>query len=123
MTFISDGTRTWDPDRGLELKAISGLRVKKMEISGPEGRVRFDAEWSAYHVDKEQWINGSKNQNINNFLQWDINIHFPLPGYSNEETLGILREAMKSYETVYGADSKYGHPPRDVICRFSGRII
>lgn len=123
MTFISDGTRTWDPDRGLELKNIGGLQVETLEISGPEGHVRFEAEWSAYHVDQDQWINGSENQAINTIIQWDINIHFPIPGYSNEETLDILREAMKSYETVYGAGSKNGHPPRDVICRFSGRII
>lgn len=123
MTFISDGTRTWDPDRGLELKSLGGLRIKSLEISGPAGSSRFEAEWSAYHVEQSQRLPDGENQAANTVIQWDINIHYAIPGFSNDETLDIIREAMKSYETVYGSDSKNGHTPRDVVCRFSGRIV
>jgi len=51
VTFISDGNRTWDPERGIELFRVRGGReFHKFKLESPAGYLFFEAEMSAYKI-------------------------------------------------------------------------
>lgn len=121
MSFISDGKRTWDPERGIELTLVRrGFEFQDFKLESPAGYLLFEGEWSAYDSPEKDWKDATDNPNINTIIDWHILLNFCFPGMDEEQTRDLVREAMKSYGTNYGSGSVRGYPPRDVVCRFSG---
>jgi hypothetical protein len=124
MTFISDGRRTWDPDRGLELKRTGGGKdgVYNFELFGPSGPLYFFAEWNPYKIDLKLRENDPDNPNKDVVIEWIVNVDFCLLGFDRNATKQIIREAMKSFESRYGNETLRGCPVKSVVCKFEGKI-
>jgi hypothetical protein len=123
VTFISDGNRTWNPERGIELVRIRGGReFHQFKLESPAGHLFFEAESSAYKIPAKLWRDASQNPAINTIIDWHVLLNDCFPDMDEEQTRELIREAMKSYEWLFGGDSIDGHPPHDVVCRFSGKL-
>lgn len=123
MSFISDGERTWDPERGIELILVRrGFEFSDFKLESSVGCLSFEGEWSAYHIPEKDWKDATDNPAINTIIDWHILLNFCFPGMNEEQTRELVRQAMKSYGKDYGLGSVRGYPPHDVICRFSGSL-
>ena len=123
VTFISDGNRTWDPERGIELFRVRGGReFHQFKLASTAGYLFFEAKISAYKIPANLWRDTSQNAAINTIIDWHVLLNDCFPGMDEEQTRKLVREAMKSYEWIFGGDSIAGNPPHDIICRFSGRL-
>jgi len=122
MTFISDGSRTFDKDREIELKSLGGLHVIRFEMITKNGSLYFTGNWSGHHVNPRYNEKSTDNDNENTVIVWNINVNDCLPGFDKNKTLEIIDDAMKSYETRYGIDSINGNRPHHVKCTFLGSI-
>jgi len=123
MSFISDGKRTWDPERGIELILVRrGFEFQDFKLESPAGCLLFAGELSTYKTPEKYWKDVIENPNINTIIDWHILLNFCFPGMDEEQTRQLVRQAMKSYEWLFGGDSLNGYPPHDVVCRFSGSL-
>ena len=123
VTFISDGDRTWDPERGIELFLVRGGReFEQFKLESPAGYLFFEAEMSAYKIPAKLWRDASQNAAINTIVDWHVLLNDCFPGMDDEQTRQLVCQAMKSYETIFGTGSINGHTPYDVVCRFSGKL-
>ena len=124
MSFISDGKKTWDPDRQLELQQVSGGKddIYTFLLIGPQGSLHFFAEWKPYKIEKQLQVDESQNPNINTITEWIVSLNSLLPNFDKISTQQIIREAMKSYGSLYGKSTLMGYPARDVICKFEGKF-
>ncbi|CAH0350059.1 hypothetical protein [Sphingobium sp. CECT 9361] len=120
MAFVSDGERTWDADRGLELKVVrGGAEFIHFEMTNPIGSIRFYGDWIVEQSRNRR--RSSLSANANNIIKWHLIWNACLPGEDEDQTNHIISEAMRSFETYHGLASKNGHPPYDVVCVFGSR--
>lgn len=121
MTFISDGTRTWDKERNLELKIITpGRRWYDFKLDGPEDFATFYGEYELRRIssldDSEQ-----VNPNRNTIIIWHLRIQIPFNQKYKDEIKKIIREALGSFEYYHGRDRAQGNPLMGTRCHFEGK--
>lgn len=119
MTFISDGTRTWDPERNFELnRTRRDSEFSDFELIGPHGTALFLGE---YKFQRKKSSNESKNVNDDIVMVWKIIIQKILPGFDLESTKNIINQSLESFEYFHGIDRIKGNKVGGIICNFEGK--
>jgi hypothetical protein len=98
MTFISDPSslRTWDPDRGIELKFDKVMSDGTIFMRLVKADATFHFTMQTTH---EARVGGSEKPLIVRHVRYPQR---PLGGFSIEETADVIRESLESFKGIYG---------------------
>jgi hypothetical protein len=109
MTFISDSSslRTWDPDRGIELKFDKAMSDGTMFMRLLNAGATLHFTMQTTH---EPPVGGSEKPLIVRRVRYPQR---PLADFSIEETANVIRESLASFKGVHGL-----HPDEHVRVDF-----